>query len=60
VFGVRRKKVTFFEKEVTKKTFAAAGLGTLSADHRRRWWGLSALNVPAPAVGRHFLRAFFL
>jgi hypothetical protein len=31
VFGIRQEAVTFFEKKVTKKTFAPAGAGAACA-----------------------------
>jgi hypothetical protein len=49
--------VTFFEKKVTKKTFAPAGAGDGGAVNRRRRWRLQALLSPAPAVGLFFKKA---
>jgi hypothetical protein len=56
VFGLGKEAVTFFEKKVTKKTFAPLGAGTGVAFNRHRWWRLKALPIPAPTMIKSFLR----
>jgi hypothetical protein len=57
------QEVTFFEKKVTKKTFAPAGVWTGIAINRLRWRRLMAIPVQTPAGAKVFARprrgAFF-
>jgi hypothetical protein len=53
-----KEEVTFFEKKVTKKTFAPAGVGTLSAFNRHQQWRLKAIPVPTPPRPKVFARFF--
>jgi len=54
-----KKAVTFFEKKVTKKTFAPAGVGTGIAVNRHFQWRLTAIPVPTPAGAKVFCALFF-
>jgi hypothetical protein len=54
-----KKAVTFFEKKVTKKTFAPGGFWTAIAVNRLRWRRLTAIAVQKPPGAKVFCALFF-